>query len=143
MRKLILFFAALFVVSSCSMEDNTPQFHVEFVPIESVEMPESFTIGNSYDIKVWYKRPSDCHFFEGFYYEEDGTTLTVAAQTLVIEDATCESLENEPAESAVFTFVCSPTYDNTTSYHFKFFTGDQGGQLGQDSYLEFEVPVLQ
>lgn len=143
MKKLILFIATIFVVSSCSMDDDTPQFHVEFVPIEYVEMPASFTIGNSYQIKVWYKRPSDCHFFDGFYYEEDGSTLTVAAQTLVIEDSTCESLENEPSESAVFTFVCSPDYEGTQSYHFKFYTGEGTGQVGQDSYLEYEVPVTE
>ena len=138
MKKLVLLFAALFLITSCSMDDNTPTFHVEFIPVESVEMPEYFSPGGTYLIKVKYKRPTDCHFFDGFYYEESGLALKVAVQTLVIEDAKCESLEREEPEEATFEFNCSTT-SSMTSYVFEFYTGMD--EEGQPTYKQMEVPV--
>ena len=138
MKKLFLFFAALFMLASCSREDDVPQFNVEFLPVDSVDVPESFAMGNTYQIKVHYKRPTDCYFFNGFYYEEDGDALLVAVQTLVIQDAVCEPL-TEP-ESAIFEFECSPNYTSST-YLFKFYKGDN--EAGDPTYIEVEVPVMQ
>lgn len=138
MKKLVLFFTALLLISSCSMDDNTPTFHVEFIPVESVEMPEYFAVGGTYQIKVKYKRPTDCHFFDGFYYEENGLALKVAVQTLVIEDAKCASLEGEEPEEATFEFNCSTTSD-ATSYMFEFYTGQD--EQGQPIYMQMVVPV--
>src|SRR5690606_24419517 len=104
MKRLVLFFAALFVLASCSTEDDTPRFNVEFIPVDSVDMPDYFAMGSTYQIKVNYKRPNDCYFFNGFYYEEDGDALLVAVQTLVIQDAVCEPLSE--TESAIFDFEC-------------------------------------
>lgn len=138
MKKLVLFFVTLLLITSCSMDDSTPTFHVEFIPAESIEMPEYFSLGQTYQIKVRYKRPTDCHFFDGFYYEENGQALRVAVQTLVIEDAKCESLEAEEAEEAVFEFNCSTTSD-ASSYMFEFYTGVD--EQGQPTYTKVEVPV--
>ncbi len=140
MKKLILFFVTLLVIASCSLEDNTPRFHVEFVPIVGVDMPEGFMRGETYEIKVQYKRPTDCYFFDGFYYEEQTGALMVAVQTLVIEDAQCEPLYLMEAEEASFDFTCSPGYANQ-SYVFKFYTGES--ETSTENFIQMEVPIIQ
>ena len=140
MKKLILFFVTVFVVASCSLEDDSPKFHVEFVPIVNVHMPEAFYRGETYEIQVEYKRPSDCYFFDGFYYEEQTGALLVAVQTLVIEDAQCQPLDTLEPEVASFNFTCSPGYTEQ-AYVFKFYTGN--GQMGTDNFTTWEVPVIQ
>lgn len=141
MKKLVLLFAALFLITSCSMDDNTPTFHVEFIPVESVEVPDYFAAGNTYQIKVRYKRPTDCHFYDGFYYEESGGALIVAVQTLVIEDAKCEPLENMQPEESIFEFTCSPMTADVSAYLFKFYKGED--DAGNPIYMDIEVPVAQ
>lgn len=140
MRKLVLFFVTLFLITSCSMDEDNPQFHVQFVPAVEVTMPEYFVHGETYEINVKYKRPTDCYFYDGFYYSQDGNALVIAVQTLVIEDANCESLEDMAAEEASFTFSCNPDY-NGTSYLFKFYTGKDAN--GHNTYMEMEVPIAQ
>ncbi|WP_129750488.1 membrane lipoprotein lipid attachment site-containing protein [Flavobacterium beibuense] len=140
MKKLILFFAALFLLTSCSFDEDNPQFHVAFVPVVGVEMPEYFVHGENYEIKVKYQRPTDCYFYDGFHYEEKNNALVIAVQTLVIEDSNCASLDGVEPEEASFTFACSPTYGGS-SYLFKFYTGKN--EDGTNSYMEVEVPIAQ
>lgn len=141
MKKLLLLLVTLLLVFSCVPEDDDRvQFHIEFVPAVSVELPESFTRGETYEIKVKYNRPTDCHYFDGFYYEASGHIRTVAVQTIVIEDANCEPLVSIAPEESSFNFYCNPTYADNT-YTFKFYTGQ--GSNGAQEFMEVEVPVVQ
>jgi hypothetical protein len=140
MKKLLLLFVMLSLLISCVPEEDNLKFHVEFVPVESVEVPETVTPGHTYDIKLKYRKPTDCHYFDGFYYEANGSVRVVAIQTMVIENANCQPLVNEELETASFDFVCSPAY-NADSYVFKFYKGEDGAGIQQ--YLEIEVPVVQ
>lgn len=138
MKKLLLVFAVLVLAASCSLEEDNLKFHVEFLPVDSVEIPESFRAGETYQIKVHYKRPNDCYYFDGFYYEAHGSVRVVAPQSLVIEHSDCVPLDT--TEEASFDFLCSPSYTNP-SYLFKFYKGTdaQGNQL----FLEIEVPIVE
>lgn len=141
MKKLIsiLFLAVLtaFTFSSCELgDDDNLNYHFELIPVESVVMPESFVMGQTYPIKVYYKRPTSCHFFEGFYYERDLNVRTVAVQASVIETTGCDELDEAPVEAS-FDFV--PTSNGT--YVFKFYQGED--QYGNNVFLEYEVPVVQ
>ena len=50
---LILFIS---VLTSCSIEnDDSATFSLEVLPIESVEVPEQFIYGETYEIGVTYK----------------------------------------------------------------------------------------
>jgi hypothetical protein len=143
MKKLLLLFItlSLFTFSSCSLnDDDRLQFHMEFVPVTAVEMPEYFERGGTYTIDVYYTRPNDCHYFEGFAYEANGNARTVAVQTIVIEDAECQPLPTDAPEKASFEFLCAPQYNNQT-YVFKFYQGADAN--GNQQFLEVEVPVEQ
>ncbi|RKS26448.1 hypothetical protein CLV94_1506 [Flavobacterium endophyticum] len=141
MKKLIsiLFLAiiAVTVFSSCELgDDDNVNYHFELIPTESAVFPESFVLGQTYTIKVYYKRPTSCHFFEGFYYERDSNVRTIAVQTSVMHSDSCTELDEEPVEAS-FDFL--PT--STGSYVFKFYQGKD--QYGNNRFLEYEVPVVQ
>ena len=65
-------------MGSCSLDNDVQDFQLEILPIESVEMPESFTMGQTYPITVSYYIPSTCHLFKEFYYDKKNNVRTVA-----------------------------------------------------------------
>ncbi|KGK30469.1 hypothetical protein NQT66_00215 [Cellulophaga baltica] len=137
MRNLFALFTMLLAVLSftgCSL-DETENFHFVTLPIESVEIPESFDLNETYEIKVTYLRTSDCAFFEGFdIVKEDTTIRTVAAIGSMLSDSDdCKEVLEEVETS--FNFIV--LYPDT--YLFKFYTGEDTN--GEAEYLEIEVPV--
>lgn len=140
MKKLLLLFAALFVIASCSLDHDTkPDFHVEFIPTISVDMPESVTPGHSYPINIYYKRPNDCYLLDGFYYDIQDNTRIVAVQTVVFEDGNCQPIASSEPEMTTLTFEC-PTVYAGTSYTFKFYTGTDTS--GTQQFIEVTVPIV-
>jgi len=139
MKKLVsLLLLALFATlafSSCSVDDNEPNYHFELIPVESVILPESFVIGKTYEIKVYYRLPTNCHYYDGFYYEKDLNTRTFALQTKVVEGNECGTINDGDLLEAKFDFFVN----NNGSYIFKFYTGEYEGS---NSFLEYEIPVL-
>lgn len=120
--------------TSCSIDDGGYQsFTLEVLPIESVEMPEYFVQGETYEIFVTYTKPNSCFFFNDFIYEINGHERTVAVVTTVY-DTNCVG---EPEEVSVnFDFTVS----GTETYLFKFYQGED--DYGEDQYYLVEVPVM-
>ena len=133
---LMLAVIATFTFSACSIEDDSPNYHFEFMPVDSVSVPESFVMGQSYVIKAYYKRPTECHFEEGFYYERDLNTRTFALQSRVLDQANCAPIVNGPLLEAKFNFFVN----SNGSYLFKFYTGEN--EAGEKTFLEYEIPVV-
>ena len=135
MKKILAIVSLFFVLISCSVEDDTPNFYSVVLPIIEVEVPQEFVIGETYPIKVWYQRPSTCHAFNGFYYDKYLNERTVAVQNIVTEAGNCQSLEDEIVEVSFDFYVTS-----NGSYIFKFWQGVDDN--GEDIFLEIEVPVV-
>ena len=56
--------------TSCSIDsDYSPTFYLEVLPIESVNMPQEFVLGETYEIEITYNRPNGCYFFNDFFYQ--------------------------------------------------------------------------
>jgi hypothetical protein len=125
MKKLLLLLIIVAGLNACSVDDRTAEFEVAFLPVESMELPESMVPGHSYPIKIYYKRPDDCHYFDGFYTEKSGQSEILAVQTLVIQDAACKQLDTEEAEWATYNFICPSNFDITqyNTYSFEIFKG--------------------
>ena len=136
MKRLLLIGATLVIFFSCSPSDDGPDFNLEILPIESVDIPDEFEIGETYPITVSYLRPSTCHFFRNFYYARENNERTVAVITNVLLDNDCEDLENDLVEST-FNFIVT----SNGSYIFKFWQGEDTN--GEDQYLTIEVPVIE
>ena len=134
MKKLIALSLALFLFASCSLDDDSPNYSFEILPIESVDIPDEFTLGEVYPITVSYFRPSTCHAFKEFYYLRENNERTVATINYVFENGNCDTLTNELVE-ATFNFIVT----SNGSYIFKFWQGEDAN--GEDQYLIKEVPV--
>lgn len=135
MKKLIALFSVFFIVVSCSFEDkNDTSVHFELLPIESVEMPADFYAGTENEIIIKFLRPTSCHGFDGFYYEKDEFTRTVAVQSFVLEQSGCTALTNQILEQ---TLKFKPSDPGT--YLFKFWKGKDSN--GDDIFEEISVDV--
>ena len=68
MKRLVVFCLTLMLFASCSVDDDSTSFSFEVLPVESVDIPDEFELGETYPITVSYLRPSTCHGFKEFYY---------------------------------------------------------------------------
>jgi hypothetical protein len=98
-------------------------------------MPDTFELNSVNTIMVKYKRPTECHIFNGFFYEMEGSTRTVAVQFAKLDQSSC--LTDETVYEVPLDFL--PTTAGT--YLFKFWTGTS--DEGVDTYIEAEAIVGQ
>jgi hypothetical protein len=134
MKKIVLLTLFVLTLVGCSIDDDQPNYSYEVLPIDSYTLPESFTLGETYEIKLKYKKPSNCHSFQGIYYDKELNIRTIGIQTTVLESADCKPLTAEPIEVSFKFYVT-----NTGSYIFKFYKGEDAN--GQNIFEEVEIPV--
>lgn len=137
MKKLFYLCIILLSFSSCSIDDNNPNddFFFEILPIESVDIPEVFILGQSYEISVTYIKPSGCYVFNDFYFVSELNQRTVAVINTVYPNTQCEVLNEEIEVS--FNFLVT----NSNTYIFRFWQGEDDN--GNDLYYIVEVPVIE
>jgi hypothetical protein len=140
MKKIFVLLGMICLLASCSMDDDRVKFEMEFLSAVPVELPEYMQPGQTYEFRLQYSRPTDCYYFDGFYYEAEGNSHVIAVQALVIVDAECVSLEGNAPEEAVFQVTCAPNYQ-LSSYHFKFYQGEDAS--GVQQFMEVDIPVQQ
>lgn len=132
MKKVALFFVLAIVLVSCSSDDgNSPAYFMSYV--DSVEMPGSYKVDSVSVIQINYKRPSDCHIYDGIYYKQDGFTRTVAVQFIRPDDQPDCQPDNTVYQMPL---PFKPKVSGT--YLFKFWSGRH---QGHDTYLEYEIVV--
>lgn len=131
MKRLLLILLVATVFSGCSLnDDDYLEFQVEFLPIERVEFPEEIQANQINKIKIYYRRPNDCYYYDGIYVEKDESSQTLAIQTLVVQDANCEPIENENPEMVLYDFSYSGYTDTTSPYTLKILKGkDETGNM--------------
>lgn len=134
MKKFLILSFLVASLFSCSLDDDGTNFSVEFLPIESVDIPDEFTLGEVYPITVTYIRPSSCHAFREFYYAKHNNERTVAVINNVFERNDCEDLTD-----AMLTATINFQVTSNGSYIFKFWQGKDDD--GEDMFMEIEVPV--
>ncbi|UKM65636.1 hypothetical protein GSB9_02207 [Flavobacteriaceae bacterium GSB9] len=136
MKKFALLCLALLLVFSCSVEDDGTSYSFEVLPVEIVDIPEEFVMGETYPITVSYYRPSTCHGFKEFYYQKENNQRTVAPINYVFDSSNCETLEDALTDATFnFKVTCNG------SYIFKFWQGKNENDESQ--YLTIEVPVVE
>jgi penicillin V acylase-like amidase (Ntn superfamily) len=132
MKRLLLLFSLLILLNSCDTE--TESIAIVTLPVESVEIPSSFVLGETYQIKMNYYRPTSCHTPYGIYYKKDLNKRICAINNLLYDRNDCNNLNNVLV-SETFNFQVT----NTGNYIFRFWTGkDNQGNL---TYLEYDIPV--
>lgn len=138
MKRFVLLSVLLFLIVSCSVEDDSPKFHYETVPVDSVVTPEFFDLGSIHDITVRYFRPSGCHVFNNFLFDTNGNEITVVVVNTVYENQECEMFGPEEDEVDV-SFSFRVNENQSESYIFKFWQGED--DTGDDLYYVVEVPI--
>ncbi|MFX0555978.1 hypothetical protein ACOCEA_04230 [Maribacter sp. CXY002] len=132
---LVVMVAFSLLFSSCSIEDDAPNFHFTALSITNAEVPESFVLNQTYKINVTYLLPNGCTSYEGFdVSNEDITTRNVVVVGAVHTDAV-SCTEQVIEQEASFNFVV--IYNEP--YTFKFYQGDNSD--GEPEFLEIVVPV--
>ncbi|ULC59796.1 hypothetical protein MBM09_02180 [Flaviramulus sp. BrNp1-15] len=135
MKRLIVMCLILIMATSCSIDDDSTNYSFEVLPVESVDIPDEFELGETYPITIHYFRPTTCHAFKEFYYYKENNERTVAPVTYVFDNTNCETLEDDLVE-ATFNFIVT----SNGSYIFKFWQGEDTD--GESQYLTIEVPVI-
>jgi hypothetical protein len=135
MKRIVVVCFIFMLLISCSLDDDATGYSFEVLPVESVNIPNEFQLGEIYPITVSYFRPSTCHAFKEFYYLKENNEQTVAPITFVIDRNDCEIIEDELVEAS-FNFKVT----SYGSYIFKFWQGDDTN--GEAQYLTIEVPVI-
>ncbi len=137
MKRLVFICIAILTFWSCNVDEDgdVVDYNFEFIPIEDVVIPDSFALGEIYQIDVSYYRPTTCHAFHDFYYVADEEERTVAVINIVYDHSDCQPLEDELVEvSFDFKAVYSQIYE------FKFWQGEN--ETGENIYLTYQIPVI-
>lgn len=135
MKKIIVLFISFACFFSCSIDDeDNLNYKLEFVGIETVDIPEEFVLGEVHEISMTYFRPSSCHVFYDFFYEIDGNERTVAVVNIVPEGESC-AIESEDEQEVALNFQVN----SAEPYIFRFYQGED--EDGEDVYQIVEVPV--
>jgi hypothetical protein len=134
-KKIIPLLALFFILISCSSGDDT-QYSFKLMPIESVDIPAEFTLGETYPITVHYTVPTSCYYFSSLYYDKDLNIRTIAIENAIAQRNNCQDLS---AADGTKTYTFNFYVTSNGSYIFKFYQGkdDQGNNI----FLEYEVPV--
>jgi len=132
-KQLFLVSILLVLLSSCSLDDGTADFYLEVMPITSVEVPDHFVLGETYEINITYMRPNSCYVFNDFIYD-----INEQERTVVVVNTVYNTLcTGEPEDVTVnFTFPVN----GTETYVFKFYQGED--ENGEDQYFLVEIPVM-
>ena len=121
-------------LTACKLEDDGIKYHFLPLQITSVEMPDSFTLNETYEISVTFIKPSNCVFFEGFDVRQADTTVrNVVVIGSEIDDQVCTQAIEEVTETFDFLVI----YDQT--YVFRYWTGED--ENGEPEYLVVTVPI--
>ena len=132
MKKLILLLGLLFAFNSCEKDETS--FTIVALPVESVVIPSTFELGETYPITMRYYRPTNCHSAYGIYYDKNLNIRTCAVKNIVENRNNCAEIQNVLVEET-FNFYVT----NTGNYIFKFWTGEDTD--GNDTFIEYDIPV--
>lgn len=133
--KFMSIFIMLVVFSSCNDDDDSHDYHYEYVNVTSVELPDEFTHGRTYRINVTIELPSSCYYFYNQYeYKYEGTSRLIYPISHVDDYEICTP------NVTTTTFSIPVEVLQKEPYIFKFYQGED--EDGQDTFLTVEVPVI-
>lgn len=135
-KKIISLLVLVFIFNACTPDTHGDNYTLKLMPIESVDIPTEFTLGQTYPITVHYSKPTTCHYFNNLYYEKDLNKRTIAVECAIKQSTTCQELTGE---NAVGDYTFNFYVTSNGSYIFKFYQGDDAN--GVPIFLEYEVPV--
>ena len=133
---LFMIIAVSITLSSCSTDDGYyHKYHLEYVGVTNVDVPDEFIFGSTNRIDVTIELPNSCYYFYNQYdYFYEGTSRLIYPIAHVDDDVACTLNITET------TFSIPVQALQTEPYIFKFYQGEDAD--GQDIFLTVEVPVI-
>lgn len=134
MQKYILLFFGLLLFYSClNSNDAASDYKYEYIAIDKVKTPESFSFGKTDTITLNYSLPNSCYSFDEIYYEVEGNKRIVAVTAYVVLNEVCtQTITKEEMKFAV-------NVNQQEDYIFKFFKGKD--KDGENIFEEVTIPV--
>jgi hypothetical protein len=131
---ILLFTCVTLSLGSCE-KDDAPNFHFVPLSIVSAELPEFFSLDQTYTIRVTFNRPDSCTNFSGFdvISKESAVRNVVVIGTNHYDQEGCTQALIE--ETNVFNFKVI----HNETYTFRFWQGEDAE--GNQEYFEVLVPV--
>lgn len=137
MKKIFLLVLSMVVLNGCLPDDNDIRdISIEFLPIDSYEIPEEFHSGETYEITVGYTKPNDCYQFRDIFFAANGNERIVAVTNTIDNALNCDF--SPVQDEATFNFLVNGFFDH---YVFKLWQGRDNN--GNDLYTIVEVPVVE
>jgi hypothetical protein len=132
MKKIIIVLGFALLLMSCNISDDRGTSFFAST-IDGVTMPSAFKVDSTSQILVRYKRPSDCHIFNGFYHEAEQFTHKIAVRFVKMDYSSCE------ADQTVYEvpFHFKPAASGT--YLLRFWNHRDAN--GMDTYIEEQAIV--
>ncbi|MGB5981204.1 MAG: hypothetical protein WBG46_03570 [Nonlabens sp.] len=125
------------LITSCSIDDGEPPVNYGYVGVTSVEIPDSFEFGETYDIDVTYSVVNECLVFSGFeMIRGQGNTRTVRTVVADYGSNDCDDITDTP-DSATETLQFQVIF--MEDYTFRFSSGID--EDGNETFLEYIIPV--
>lgn len=137
MKRLIFLLFSLASLASCSIDEDSGGLTQDLAPVLSVTLPDSFVKAESYEIEIFYKRPSSCHRFSGFDISKNVNKIFIGVVNSYHTSNTNCSETGNLQDSVKLNFVA----ERDDFYIFNFWKGKN--TLGEDEFLTIEVSVSQ
>ena len=134
MKQYVILLLAVLTFISCSDDDDNDEYHFEYVPVLSADVPDEFVFGRTYTLYVQYELPNSCYYYYSFDYFYDGASREIYPIALVNDTDVCEEVTSEGE------FIVRVTASQSEPYLFKFWQGED--EDGEPVFLEIEVPVV-
>ncbi|RZJ31968.1 MAG: hypothetical protein EOO48_00480 [Flavobacterium sp.] len=134
MKKIILLVLGAFSIISCDLGSGEANAEFVLAPVQDVTMPATYKVDSVSVITVRYKRPDDCHIFNGYYYNPEGMTRTCA-----IEFAHLTNQSNCVADEEVYEVPLNFRPVTAGIYTFRFWDGTNPD--GSQHFFEAEADV--
>ncbi|HEX8563911.1 MAG TPA: hypothetical protein VF676_13120 [Flavobacterium sp.] len=133
MKKLLLVFVLVIALNSCSVGEENNVTSYALLPVESVEIAETYALNETTEIMVSYRRPTDCYIFDGFYIQPNGYTFTVSVQAVELNESNC-------LDDSMTLFEVPLEFHPTTAgeYTLRFYAGSENNV---PQFLEYHVNV--
>ncbi len=136
MKHFIALFLIAFLIVGCSKDDdNYHDYHLEYIGVKSVDIPDEFVYGQNYRIDITLELPNSCYYqYNQYDYFYEGTTRFIYPIVHVDDNVACTQNITET------TFSVRVHAIQSEPYIFKFYQGEDAN--GEDTFLTIEVPVI-
>ncbi|MFD0963161.1 hypothetical protein [Pseudofulvibacter geojedonensis] len=136
MRKILGILLIVLFCYGCNLDDGDGnQFVFHVLPVESIELPQSFTLNETYEIPFTFYRPTNCHGYNGVISNPNDNERTIAVSAFSVEGDCVDFVAPDGLSEQSFNFVVNHNY----TYIFKVWKGKD--EQGNDMYETIEVPV--